>query len=42
MAHTEKCRGCIFENRCDYITCKIDEANYEIDLEKKEVKRYGK
>lgn len=23
MAHTEKCRGCVYENRCDYITCQI-------------------
>lgn len=25
MAHTEKCRGCMNENRCDYITCRIEE-----------------
>lgn len=22
MAHTEKCRGCMYENTCDYISCK--------------------
>ena len=27
MAHTEKCRGCMYENKCDYITCRIEEAN---------------
>lgn len=25
MAHTEKCRGCMNENKCDYITCRIEE-----------------
>lgn len=23
MAHSEKCRGCMFENACDYINCRI-------------------
>lgn len=22
MAHTEKCRGCIYENACDFISCR--------------------
>ena len=26
MAHTEKCRGCMNENKSDYITCRIKEA----------------
>ncbi len=25
MAHTEKCRGCMYENACDYITCRIED-----------------
>lgn len=25
MAHTEKCRGCMYENACDYIDCRINE-----------------
>lgn len=25
MAHTEKCRGCMYENACDYIICRFDE-----------------
>ena len=25
MAHTEKCRGCMHENACDYINCRFDE-----------------
>lgn len=23
MAHTEKCRGCMYENACDFIDCRI-------------------
>ncbi len=25
MAHTEKCRGCMYENACDYVDCRFDE-----------------
>ncbi len=25
MTHTEKCRGCMYENACDYIICRFDE-----------------
>ena len=25
MAHTEKCRGCMYENACNYITCRKEE-----------------
>lgn len=25
MARTEKCRGCMNENKCDFITCRIEE-----------------
>ena len=25
MTHTEKCRGCMYENACNYITCRIEE-----------------
>ena len=25
MAYSEKCRGCMNENKCDYITCRIEE-----------------
>lgn len=27
MAHTEKCRGCMFENACDYIHCRGEKVN---------------
>lgn len=26
MAHTEKCRGCVYENECSFITCRIEDA----------------
>lgn len=26
MAYTEKCRGCIYENACDYINCRTEET----------------
>lgn len=38
MEHTEKCRGCIIENRCDYITCRIDEAKEEMEKQLKKEK----
>ena len=25
MAHTEKCRGCMYENACNYIQCRREE-----------------
>lgn len=40
MAHTEKCRGCIIENRCDYITCRIDEAKEEMEKQLKKEKTF--
>lgn len=24
MAHTERCRGCMYENACSYIDCRIE------------------
>ena len=32
MAHTENCRGCMNENKCDYINCQ--RKNEEIDFDK--------
>lgn len=26
MGHTEKCRGCHYENKCDYITCRKEKS----------------
>lgn len=26
MAHTEKCRGCVYENECSFITCRIEDS----------------
>lgn len=40
MEHTEKCRGCIIENRCDYITCRIDEAKEEMEKQLKKEKTF--
>ena len=30
MAHTEKCRGCMYENECSFINCRKDEIKDEI------------
>lgn len=27
MAHTEKCRGCMYENACDYMDCRTEKRN---------------
>lgn len=31
MAHTEKCRGCLNENKCDYINCRLDSGVIDFD-----------
>lgn len=33
MAHTEKCRGCMSENKCDYITCRLEDVVKVTDFE---------
>ena len=42
MAWTEKCRGCMYENACDYITCRKENEkeirNKAIDEFKKEIR----
>ena len=41
MAHTEKCRGCVYENRCDYITCEIQHlAEVRADERKKAIDEF--
>lgn len=37
MAHTEKCRGCIYENTCDFINCRLNNVTQSVEITEKEL-----
>lgn len=42
MAHTEKCRSCMYENECSFINCRWDDAQKKREKANEILKCTGK